>query len=139
MYGFCLVPEARDALAIQTPLLVEQAAEHNRAARAATYAFLDAAWGSQDWSSSCNCHPSTLRELRAYDLREGSIREPWHIDARYGAFFGSADTTLLTKILHLVQHEPTHPLFKVASWSLESCASRFPHVAAAVQQDGEVA
>ncbi len=135
MESFCLDQGAKDRLPSVTQALVNEAAKHNRSARMATYAFLDEAYGHQDWKAE-RVQVSTLRELRKYNLRADTIREPWHIDARYGAFFGRADFHLLERIVHLVHNEPTHPLHSVAEWSLESLCEQFPHIAAAVNSRG---
>lgn len=135
LHTYCLHPETRDRLAVNTQVLVDAVACLNRSARAGTYAFLDAAHGGPIWMAERVSAP-VLRELRRYDLRKDAIREPWHIDARYGAFFGCADATLLRQIVRLAQEEPTHPLHEAANWSLSSVCREFPHVAAAVLAEG---
>jgi hypothetical protein len=132
MGSFCLRPEARSELPGMVQVLVDAAAQGNRSACASIYALLDEAWGSRAWTLQVPAiRLPVLRELRAYDLREDRIREPWHIDARYGAFFGSGDARLLDRIVALAQQESTHPLHQAADWSLSSICQQYPHVAKA--------
>lgn len=133
MGTFCIEPKAKAQLPDQIQPLVDAVAPLNRSARASVYAFLDEA--SPGWVAK-RVHPSILRELRAYNLRSDRIWEPWHIDARYGAFFGSADPRLLDRVVELTQQEPAHPLHSVALWSLNSLCRQYPHIAATVKQNG---
>jgi len=120
-----LLPEMTTAL-----LKMSRGPGTNTSSRMGIWAFLDTAHGHYDWADGRDLPRPRLRELRAYDLHRGSIREPWHIDARYGAFFGCGDCRILDAIIGLAQQDPTHPLHAAADWSLHSVAGQHPVVAA---------
>lgn len=120
-----LLPEMTTAL-----LALSRGPGTNNSSRMGTWAFLDAAHGHHNWADGRDLPRPRLRELRSYDLERGTIREPWHIDARYGAFFGSGNLRLLDAIIGLAQQDPTHPLHTAADRSLHSVAGKHPVVAA---------
>lgn len=127
-----LSDEERARLEEMIPKLLSISAAANNSARMATYAFLDASTGGVEWSKSRDIPPARLRELRAYDLRGPTFREPWHIDARYGAFFGCGDAALLKPVQRLAE-SPTHQLSGVARWSLDSVRRQHPMADAALR------
>lgn len=135
MHTFYLHPSPdphRDALPAMTTTLLQLSygPGTNTSTRMSVWAFLDRAHGNHDWADGRDLPRPRLRELRSYDLERGSIREPWHIDARYGAFFGCGNCRLLDAIIGLAQREPTHPLHAAADWSLHTLAEEHPVIAA---------
>lgn len=134
MMRYLLLPaEERVRLDEMIPVLLKSASASDLSARMATYAFLDAATGGVSWSLEREGVSSArLRELRAYDLRGDRFSEPWHLDARYGAFFGCGDAALLLPIRELARVPSEHPLRLAARWSLQSACRQHPRAAAAV-------
>jgi hypothetical protein len=132
MQSYYLHPEyAADLPAMTGPLLaLLNDPKANTSSRMAVWAFLDAAHGNHQWSDGRDLPRPRLRELRAYSLRDGTIREPWHMDARYGAFFATGDCAYLDAVIVLAQHSPTHPMHAAADWSIHSLARQHTVIAA---------
>lgn len=125
------------ALAANQQAIVDMAAASNSSAKAIMYAFLDEAWGHHDWRAE-NVSSRIRFQVRARDLRNDPITEPWHIDVLYGAFFGSGDAAFLAPVRDLLlgKRSAAPELYAAADWSLTSIATGYPHVRAALNELG---
>jgi hypothetical protein len=138
MYAFSSMERTeglRQLVTVQQEI-VDLADKNNRAAKASCYAFLDKAWaGERNWTEDVTgVTQSVLRAVRARKLKKDKIKEPWHIDVLYGAFFGSGDPEYLRPIVDMLKaKEHAQELIAAAEWSLNSLVGRYTTVEDAVR------